>query len=63
VIINIYDIIQDAIDLDNVNITIPSPFNISNVLPNFNYSILDDLNITLPNNTLFGGDDGKLNLT
>jgi len=60
--LNIYDILQNAIDLGDVNITIPSPFNISNVLPNFNYSILDDLNLTLPNNTLFGG-DGTLNLT
>lgn len=63
VLIDVNEILQNAFNLSSLDIKIPAPVNISSFLPpGFNYSILDDLNITLPNSTLFNN-GSEFNLT
>jgi hypothetical protein len=48
-------LIRENVNLSAIDITLPSPLNITELVPfGTDLSFLDDLNITLPNNTVLG---------
>lgn len=55
VVIDINQIIRDNVNLSAIDISIPSPINLTEILPpGTDLSFLDNLNFTLPNDTILG---------
>jgi hypothetical protein len=71
--IDISDIVSSVTNISTLNVTIPHPFDLGlldRTIPNLNLSAIKNLNITLPNGSVFGnvvnlGDllDGNVTIT